>query len=359
MDRKIGPERGDGLDISSFPLAYSDGISMLSLNVCAGGKGFEAFDEKINFTDDKRHTWSVRAPFLKKFLSSFGKTDIQAFQELSSQQVLDIQSYLGENYNLIVLTSHPSDIEAGIIRNTDQHSEEIKSWGEKNIGAFLVGIAYDKTKFSVLDMQRFWLNEDPWSVPTNKDSKAGDKGFGNTNTYRAVLGIKFKQSTSEKEFYVFNSHYPLSGGANARTGCAKTEMAEIQRLTQGLPFIATGDRNIIGTPSEANQVYLAFFDNQMDVRDCRDICHYGSGGSWIGFSTDRFKNPVENGVLQNKSTLCALFYAQGIKGVRSAHMLGEFDIQKNELTTLSSGLKEPELRTTISDHAAIIFHFNL
>ena len=98
----------------------------------------------------------------------------------------------------------------------------------------------------------------------------------------------------------------------------------------------------------------------MDVRDCRDVSHYGAGGSWVGFSTDRFKNPViENGILQNKSTLCALFYAQGIKGMRSAHMLGEFNVQKNKLTALSSGLKEPELRTTISDHAAIIFHFTL
>lgn len=356
--------RPNGLSITTLPQAEENTLKLMSYNVCAGGKGFEAFDTRINFTEDGRHTWAVRAPYMKAFLASYGKSDLQAFQELSSQQVLDIQSFLGETSNFIVLAAHPSDVEAGTIRNTQEHAEEISSWGDKNIGTALVGIAYNKSVVTPEETTCFWLKEDPWIVPTDKNPRDTDKGFGNTNTSRAVLSIKFRENNTGKHFYLFNSHYPIAGGGKARIGCAATEMHEIEKITQGTPWIAAGDRNMIGSKSERNEVYQTFFQNNMNVKDFRDNCHYGQGTSWIGFSTDRFKNPVNSdGIFENGDTLCAMFFSEGtdhtLKGIRSAHFLGEFDLQKKQLQELSDILRNPEQRTTISDHAAMVLHFKL
>lgn len=357
-------ERENGSPLSRFPQPEENTLSLLSYNVCAGGKGFEAFDTRINFTEDLRHTWATRAPYMKEFLSTHGKTDLQSFQELSSQQILDIASFLGDKTNFIVLSSHPSDVEAGTIRNTREHAEEIKSWRDKNVGTMLTGIAYNTTKFIPETSVCFWLNEDPWTIPTDKSPRETDKGFGNTNTSRAVLGIKFKHHASDKSFYLFNSHYPLSGGAAARVGCATTKMREIEKITQGLPWFATGDRNMIGTDEESQIVYQAFFQDNPDVQDYRDVHHYGQGVNWIGFSTDKFKNlPNPDLTFSNSKILCATFFSEGkdhsLKVLRSAHFLGEFDLQKGQLKEISDVLTDPEQRTTIPDHAAILVHFTL
>jgi hypothetical protein len=104
-----------------------------------------------------------------------------------------------------------------------------------------------------VEANRFWLNEEPETVPQNTDRGTTDKGFGNMNTYRARLWTKieeFNESESQQNLFVFNSHYPLSGDNKTRFECANLEMKKIKEITKGGNWVSTGDRNIIPTKND-------------------------------------------------------------------------------------------------------------
>lgn len=82
------------------------------------------------------------------------------------------------------------------------------------MGTPLVGIFFSKI-YKLIDKGRFWLNEEPDSIPQNIDRGETDKGFGNINTYKAVLWVKI-QTDNSKELFIFNSHYPFSGNNKTR-----------------------------------------------------------------------------------------------------------------------------------------------
>lgn len=167
--------------------------------------------------DAKGHPWAVRAPYVKKALIKHN-FDILALQELSPGQALDITRWF-PNHRLFVLCQTPSDVPAGAI----VEGEAISAWAGKHTGATLNGIlvraeylvpdiltCLDASKETSEKTGRFWLNESPFEVPIPANCRTLDKGFGNMNTYRAVLWVKLR--VNGKILYVFCSHYPLSGG---------------------------------------------------------------------------------------------------------------------------------------------------
>ena len=92
-------------------------------------------------------------------------------------------------YSSVFLSQTPSEVTVGAIA----YGAEVSDWCGKHTGTPLVGTFISKAcKF--LEVGRFWLNEEPDSVPTNTDRGAIDKGFGNMNTYRGV-------STKGGEFF--------------------------------------------------------------------------------------------------------------------------------------------------------------
>jgi hypothetical protein len=276
--------------------------------------------------------------------------DIICLQELSPNQALELHEYFGNRlgYSSVFLSQTPSEIEAGLIAFGDK----VGNWCGKNIGTPLVGTFISKG-FKLLEWGRFWLNEEPDVVPTNADRGEIDKGFGNMNTYRAVLWAKV-QVLDEKALFVFNSHYPLSGGNKARLECTKLEMAKIKEITQGTNWISAGDRNIMSTKEDTNAynpatLHQEFAKHGMVKGD--GINHYGVNTTWIGFSYDHCQNQVREGKFQDEVILDVI--VSSLKPVCSFFLHGALDPENQELLPLLGALggEQNEGRYFASDHA--------
>jgi hypothetical protein len=204
-----------------------------------------------------------------------------------------------------------------------------------------------------LECGRFWLNEEPDVVPTNTDRGEIDKGFGNMNTYRAVLWTKV-QVLDEKTLFVFNSHYPLSGGNKTRLECTKLEMAKIKEITQGANWISAGDRNIMTTKEDTEAYNPATLHQEFAKHGAvkgEGINHYGVNTTWIGFSYDHCQNQVKEGKFQGDMVLDVI--VSSLKPVCSFFLHGALDPENQELLPLlgALGSEQNEGRYFASDHA--------
>jgi tetratricopeptide (TPR) repeat protein len=222
---------------SSFedmPEKVEGAVRVASYNITA-----DFFDNKDN-TADQHHHWKYRAPFVKVLLKGL-YPDIMCLQELSAQQALELHQYFNREggYKSIFLSQTPSEVETGAIAC----GEQVQEWSNKFLGASLIGTFINKS-FEFIETGRFWLNETPHLVPTAQDRGEIDKGFGNMNTYRAVLWAKVKME-GNKSLYIFNSHYPLSGNNETRFKCAELEMDKIREIAKGSAWVSVGDKNII------------------------------------------------------------------------------------------------------------------
>ncbi len=255
-------------------------LSVVSYNVTA-----DFFDNK-DTTPDKRHTWANRAPHVKAHLEQTG-ADVINLQELSPEQSAELADHFKDKYDAIFLSQTPSDIKpTGAIVD----GNNVQSWIGKRAGTPLVGILVSKD-FDIVNTGRFWLNENPDTVPINTDRATTDKGFGNMNTYRATLWAELMHKESGQKVFMFNSHYPLSGGNMTRAKCAEVEIEKIREIAGNNIWVSAGDRNIIPGDHMEGLVHTALTNGAYDSRDCYN--HYGSASSFTGFTYDQFQSNVE------------------------------------------------------------------
>ena len=92
-------------------------------------------------------------------------------------------------------------------------------------------VFYLKQKFDVLDKGVFWLSSTP--------EKPGSIGW-DERLPRTVIWIRFKEKSTGKELYFFNTHL---GGNVARSEGAKLLKTKIDEIAGNLPVIVTGDFN--------------------------------------------------------------------------------------------------------------------
>lgn len=260
-------------------------LSIISYNITA------SFFDRNDKTDDQRHCWVNRVSYVIRVLEKY-EARVWCLQELSVRQAIELYNYFKENYDCFFLNQTPSDIETTgeIVRNG-----QIVNWENvANIGTPLIGIFVKKTSgLRIEETGRFWLNENPDAIPTNRDRAETDKGFGNRNTYRAVLWAKIFDEITNNYVYVFNSHYPLSGDNGARYLCAQLEMEKIRKITDGARWVSCGDRNIIPIDSNnltKNDVYQMLTSFGNDVVNPEN--HHGTSNTWMGFTYDPQTRPI-------------------------------------------------------------------
>jgi len=227
---------------------------------------------------------------------------ILALQELSPDQAYEFAQL--EGYEPMFLSSTPSEVEAGAIAGRD----DIHEWRGKNVGTALTGFIFRPDVLTLLRCGRFWLNENPDALPAYTDRGETDKGFGNMNTYRAVLYACLKHVQSGREVYVFNSHYPLKltpDGSQMRFKCAEAEANKIREIIGGEPrdcvgdklCVSMGDRNPIPQgvmlPVDASHVEDAASMKPLSdaMHDVRKVHQYGPATTFPGFTYDRAQNP--------------------------------------------------------------------
>ncbi len=312
------------------------------------------FFDKKDTTEDKHHHWKYREPFVKKLLADL-YPDVMCLQEVSPDQAIELDAYFGnKGYKSAFLSQTPSELETGEI----VYGSDVVNWNGKFVGTFPLGILVSEDwKFT--ETGRFWLNEDPDSIPQNTDRGTTDKGFGNANTYRAVLWTQIeKEDEYQNSLFVFNSHYPLSGGNKARWGCANIEMKKIKEIVKDVNWVSTGDRNIVITNDDdelynPETVYKEFVKDSKDVRDSKK--HYGVSTTWLGFSYDEYINKInaKTGDFEEDSVLDLMF--SNLSSERSFAHHGAIDPELHELSDLSEPLTEQQIegRYFSSDHVLI------
>lgn len=314
--------------------------------------------DRNDTTEDERHKWHTRKTHVKEILGKLNP-GIMCLQELSPDQANELAQHF-ENYTGLFLSQTPSEIETGlIVVGTD-----VSKWIGKNIGTPLIGIFVKNDDCVILESGRFWLNENPDDIPTNQDRAITDKGFGNMNTYRAVLWAKIEDRVNGKIFYVFNSHYPLSGTSETRYKCAQLEMQKIREITNGSQWISGGDRNLIprDDTDEMNRNCVL----QELTSTCNDITHfsgehdgsgehYGSSTTWLGFTYDKETRNVEPDEHKKKDRLDVV--VSKIPTVRSFyHPVGFIDGKIVELDDYKNQEIMDKLnyeRTFGSDHCLV------
>lgn len=173
--------------------------------------------------------------------------------------------------------------------------------------------------------------------------------------------VKFAQNFTNKDFYFFTSHAPISGGSKTKTECFKLENQIIRELTGETPFFSIGDRNIF-PDDNFDESYSALvpqgvYDWVDDLSNPDN--HIGFPTTWLGYLYEpaQYQNKVlSNNTLEKKYRLD--IGISSMKSISSAHyhcVIRDGDVQL--LGRLVEG--DNETRNFLSDHSLVVATYNL
>jgi hypothetical protein len=278
MDKQVFPDKKDNLCIGSYNITSS---------FISDPKDRD--DAKIKMP---QHTWSNRRKYLKEAID-LAKIDVLALQELSPMQALDSVTAFPDYRFYFFALAETKEVKAGSIYSTaDEIKEHLLG---KDIGTFLIGIMYDPKKVTAKATGLFWYNPKPFEPPTATDRSLTDKGFGNMNTPRGPGWVHFVHNYSGKEFFVFTSHAPISGGWKARYECFSLENKIIPDIVGARPFFSVGDRNLFPGVGY-DDTYNALVPQGVYDWLNKDS-HIGYLCNWIGYlyEKEEFQNKINSG----------------------------------------------------------------
>jgi len=330
----------------------NESIRVVSYNICA-----DFFDNKDK-TPDSHHHWSIRSTYVIKLLSQVAP-DIICLQELSAEQASSLTIAFRDRFESIFLSQTPSEVEpTGAIC----YGEEVASWTGKKLGTPLVGIFVNRnTNWKIVGEKtgRFWLNELPDEIPVSYDRGETDKGFGNMNTYRAILWCMVMNIDTGKTIYIFNSHYPLNGNSETRFRCAELERTKIKEIVGNDNWVSAGDRNLIKCDDDNPYfnpltVYKTLVRDAHDIRDHQPDKHYGISSTWCGFTYDQHKSKIATSSMDVLDVMVS-----NIKPIKSFFHPGIFNSADETIIPLSNYTDSSildsynESRYLASDHALL------
>ncbi len=187
---------------------------------------FASYNIRYDNPNDGENAWSSRKESVKN-LVTYHNFDIFGVQEALQNQVNDL------------ITLLPQYAYIGVGR------EDGATKGE------YAAIFYNKKRFRVLEKGHFWLSSTP-----NIPSVGWDASL-----VRICCWGKFEDRETEKNFYVFNTHFDHVG-VQARTNSAIWVSSEAQRITKGKPVatIIMGDFNSTPESEAYKEMAKAFLD---------------------------------------------------------------------------------------------------
>ncbi|MGY5851364.1 endonuclease/exonuclease/phosphatase family protein [Salegentibacter sp. F14] len=209
-----------------------------------------SYNIKYQNESDGENSWSKRKDFLTNQIK-FYEPQILGVQEAVLGQLNHLENEMN-NYKYI-----------GVGRDDGKEAGEFSA------------IFYKLSKIDILDHGTFWLSETPGQV-----SVGWDAAMERICTYG-----KFRDKTSGKDFWVFNTHFDHIG-KKARANSAKLIYEKISQLnTEGLPVILMGDLNL-----EPDTEGIHFLSEKMN--DSKNIAEldFGPEGTFNGYD---FSKPVK------------------------------------------------------------------
>ncbi len=235
------------LAISSFSSVSGKSNPKCSFNIMT-------YNIRMNTPDDGVNAWPLRKDKAAGLIK-FHQADIFDVQEALLVQMNDLR------------TSFPDFDFVGVGRDDG-----------KEAGEFMT-IFFRKSRFEKLDAGTFWLSPTP------------DKpGFGwDAACNRTCTWIKFKDKSTGKKFYLFNTHFDHRGKV-AREESAKLIlkfMGEINK--ENMPMLLTGDFNSTKEATPIQTLLKVLFDT-------REKCQtppYGPLHTSGGFAVKEPQNTID------------------------------------------------------------------
>ena len=242
-----------------FTLLLSSSFAQPSLNVMT-------FNIRYSTLSDSQNAW----PYRKEFAASeilFHQVHVLGVQEALQSQMDDLQARL-KAYKHI-----------GVGRDDGKQKGEYSA------------IFYDTTRLQQLQSSTFWLSEDPTAV----GKKGWDAAFP-----RIVTWAKFRDESTNKIFFVFNTHFDHMGQV-ARRESAKLLLQKVAAISGNSPAIVMGDFNA-DPASEPIQV-ITDKSNPQHLTDSKLVSqtpHYGPTGTFNGFGPkERDDQPIDHIFVKN------------------------------------------------------------
>ncbi len=222
----------------------SSSIRFMTFNIRVGGKADGS-------TDEPGHEWeTVRKPAVLAMFAEINP-DIAVLQECRQEQLADLEAAL-PGY---VYYRYAND---GVLKSGASESCVFNIF--KNSGARNVTMVR-KGKYSMEDWGRFWLSDTPDVVST----------FPETQSKKVTLWLRLKEKTSDREFYVFNTHFVTPGKGDCLAKCASCTVSLIREITgnssadaTGKTVFLAGDFNAIDTDSRISAVTSYMHNARMD-----------------------------------------------------------------------------------------------
>jgi endonuclease/exonuclease/phosphatase family metal-dependent hydrolase len=162
------------------------------------------------------NAWPDRRPLVKEVLQQI-QPDIMGTQEGVWEQLKDVHRDLPD-YDWI-----------GLGRDGGSRGE-------------FMAIFYRRDRFDPLEYDHFWLSDTPEVIASST--------WGNTNK-RMVTWVRFKDRTTGREFYFWNTHFDHALQP-AREKAAALVRQRIEALNTTLPVLLVGDFN---APAAANPAF--------------------------------------------------------------------------------------------------------
>jgi len=204
--------------------------------------------------EDSINAWPNRASQVCNFIQK-EKPDILGMQEVLWQQYVVLDS---------VLTEYTS---TGVGRDDGARAGEMNP------------VFFRKERFDMVRTITFWLSDTP-EIP-------GSIGWG-ASLPRIVTWMELVDKNSHEHFFYFNTHFAHDSDS-ARIMSSKILLREVNKITDGFPFIITGDFNML--PTSKGYAILTGPDESVPLlKDSYVISEkkpYGPAYTFNGFSDKR------------------------------------------------------------------------
>ncbi|MDX1640421.1 MAG: endonuclease/exonuclease/phosphatase family protein [Balneolaceae bacterium] len=230
----------DPPDISSFFAEDSNSIRVMTFNL------------RLDTPSDGANAWPHRNKLVARVMR-YHEADFVGIQEGLPHQLEELDEML------------PYFRRIGVGRNGTEEGE-----GEYS------AIFYRESRFNMLDNDTFWLSEHP--------NEAGSMGW-DAAFPRIVTWGKFRDSETDKTFFVFNTHFDHQG-EEARAQSASLILEKINEIAGDHPVVLTGDFNV--TENDPPYKILTDEEGGADVKleDAfyhSQYGHLGPSSTWNGF----------------------------------------------------------------------------
>jgi endonuclease/exonuclease/phosphatase family metal-dependent hydrolase len=201
--------------------------------------------------DDSVNAWPNRVSQVCKFIND-EKPDLLGMQEVLWHQYVVLDSLLADYTSV------------GVGRDDGARGGEMNP------------VFFRKDKFDMVRTITFWLSDTP-GVP-------GTRGWG-ASLPRIVTWMELVDKNSHGHFFYFNTHFAHDSDS-ARIMSSKILLKEVGKISDGFPFIITGDFNML--PGSTGYAILTGPDESVPaLKDAYLISEkkpYGPAYTFNGFS---------------------------------------------------------------------------